>query len=221
MSRFNDYGDDDGEGVPPEFWEHNARLALKGRRGRKALAELREALFALPEHRLIDRALCTVGGADERVPTATMEEAGQYAADLVEAGADEVSAQRCGEAMLSSRNLHRQELAEAIEANGGEGVCGLGAYLWYQRVKGGMDPQDAFASLPTVFDADPDGLDGLHETAELGKGAGLTFTLAWQLAYRNDETYGAMTPEGRWSAFVAWIDGELAEDQAAKAGATA
>ena len=67
MSRFSDY--DDFEGEPEQIlamgrWERNARAVLKSKRGRKALAELREALMALPEHRLIEGAVCTVGAAE-------------------------------------------------------------------------------------------------------------------------------------------------------------
>ena len=36
----------------------------------------------------------------------------------------------------------------------------------------------------------------------------MAFTLAWELAYRNDETFRDKTPEERHAAFVAWIDGE-------------
>ena len=59
MSRFRE---GDYEGEPEEIlaqgrWEHNARRALKGKRGRKALADLRAALLALPEPRLIEGAL--------------------------------------------------------------------------------------------------------------------------------------------------------------------
>jgi hypothetical protein len=50
----------------------------------------------------------------------------------------------------------------------------------------------------------------LSQTAGLGQQAGLTYTLAWELAYRNDETYERMTPEERYTAFLAWIDRELA-----------
>ena len=66
MSRYTE-GDWDDENA--EFkaaaWNRNAQLALKGKRGQKALRELREALMALPEKRLIEGAVCTVG-ADER-----------------------------------------------------------------------------------------------------------------------------------------------------------
>ena len=69
MSRYNDYDDYDGE--PEQIlaqgrWEHNARVALKGKRGRKALTDLREALEALPQKRLIEGAVCTVGAQQRR-----------------------------------------------------------------------------------------------------------------------------------------------------------
>lgn len=71
MSRFRE-GDDDYEYAVLDQgrWQRNARAALKSRRGRRALAEIREALLALPEKRLIEGALCTVGGP-ERVPEVT------------------------------------------------------------------------------------------------------------------------------------------------------
>jgi len=72
-----------------------------------------------------------------------------------------------------------------------------------------MDPDEAFASLPTL--GSHENGDPLEATARLAeKDAGLAFTLAWNLAYKNDETFGRMTPEERYTAFLAWIDGELA-----------
>jgi hypothetical protein len=61
MSRAGE-GDYD-ENFPNEwaFWEWRTRQVLSGRPGRKALAELREALLALPEKRLVANALSTVG----------------------------------------------------------------------------------------------------------------------------------------------------------------
>jgi hypothetical protein len=73
VSRFGDYdgdGDDEFNGNGWAMWQKRAELALRGKRGRKALAELRDALMALPEKRLIEGALCTVGVGDrlERDP---------------------------------------------------------------------------------------------------------------------------------------------------------
>lgn len=197
MSRYCDYGDyEDG---PEQIlamgrWEHNARVALKGKRGRKALRELRDALMALPEHRLIESAICTVD-ADQRRAAITAEEDAEW--------------QGRPEQWRSPKPWRdRSEHFEALVQRNGESVCAVGAYVWHQRVKGGMDPAQAFASLPDLAD---EGSDALSETAELGKAAGLTYTLAWELAYRNDETYDRKTPEERWQAFIDWIDRELAE----------
>lgn len=196
MSRFADYDNDEEDwALNMGRWQHNARVALKGKRGRKVLRELREALMALPEHRLIEGAMCTVGGVDKRLPPVPIDSAST-------------------EVLRYSRWAHEErEQARKRLATKGEGVCAIGAIVWYRKVKAGADPAEAFASLPTVLDAE-DG-DGLEWTARLGEEAGLTFTLAWELAYRNDETLRNMTPEERHAAFVAWIDQELASDSAA------
>ena len=205
MSRFSDYDDDSEEwALNMGRWQHNARVALKGKRGRKALRDLREALMALPEHRLIESAMCTVGGVDKRVPPLTEAE---LQALLAVRGGD--ASAWYAEAMRRGRLEERADLAKLIETQG-EGVCAIGAYLWHRKVKAGVDPAEAFATLPTLAGDDPDGGDPLADTARLGKEAGLTFTLAWELAYRNDETCRNMTAEERWTAFVAWIDSELA-----------
>ena len=200
MSRYNDY--DDYEGEPEQIlaqgrWEHNARVALKGKPGRKALRDLREALMALPEHRLIEGAVCTVGAGERRARIAAQERA-----------AWERMSPRYRPA---EPDLEVAGDLDALIRSEGEGVCAVGALVWHRKVKAGMDPAEAFASLPDLAD---EGTDALQETAHLAKEeAGLTFTLAWELAYRNDETFSRKTPEERWTAFVAWIDQELAGDQ--------
>ena len=93
---------------------------------------------------------------------------------------------------------------EKIERQG-EGVCAIGAFVWFKKVKAGMDPQEAFESLPTLLDVD----GGDWETAQAGKNAGMTYTLASTLAYRNDATYEGMTPEARYEAFMKWLDEQL------------
>jgi len=196
MSRFIEY-DDDGEYATLNYgrWEHNARVALKGKRGRQALRDLREALLALPEHRLIESAMCTVGGIAQRVPPLAEDELAGYAGTP---------------AIWHPELEERAALTRLIEEQG-TGVCAIGAYIWHRKVKNGMAPGEAFASLPTLPGDDPDARDPLAETAFLGQEAGLTFTLAWELAYKNDETYRQITPEERWVRFMDWIDTELAE----------
>jgi hypothetical protein len=193
MSRYCDEYDGD-EPFPnaSALWQHSAELALKGRRGRKALRELREALLALPNKRLVAGALCTVNPAERRpekrivnIPQTDTKPAWHYEDDW--------------------QGQHFDEIVQEQ----GQGVCAIGALLWHRKVKDGMDPDQAFAELPTV-----DGYndDGLYETAKIAKAdAGLAYSLAWRLAYRNDETLDGCTPEERYTKFLAWIDTELAE----------
>jgi hypothetical protein len=213
MSRYREY--DDFEGQPEEIlamgrWEHNARAALKGKRGRKALAELREALMALPEHRLIEGAVCTVGAPARRAALLAEAQADaertrqgriRWAAEHPDWAGAQANAARPAE----PDTTWVEELDDHVKRDG-EGVCAVGAFAWYRKVSAGMDPAEAFASLPDLAD---EGSDALTETADLGRDAGLTYTLAWELAYRNDETFGSCTPEERWEKFAAWIDREL------------
>lgn len=200
MSRY----DEDGEAsMPAELWEANLRRALSGRRGRRALAELREALMALPEHRLIGGAMCTVSAAKRREALAA-EDVRRWEQTPAQWRPDKP-------------RLDGADDLDALMETEGEGCCAIGALLWHQKVRAGVDPVEAFDSLPLLLGDSDEG--GLYRTAELGRDAGLTMTLAWHIAYRNDEEFEHMTPEQRWSAFVTWIDAELAADQAVKAGA--
>lgn len=174
MSRYDD--NFDGEDFPNQvaLYRANVERALKGKRGRQALRDLRDALLALPEPRLIEGALCTVNPAKRAEAHGGM-----------------------------FRDSMTEELAEK-----GEGVCAIGAYLWHRKVKAGVDPAEAFDSLPTLEDSNYE----LHDTATLARHeAGMAYPLAWDLAYRNDETYRRMTPEERYTAFLAWIEAELGE----------
>jgi hypothetical protein len=158
MSRFGDWDGDEDFQNQGYFWMKRAQLALEGKRGRKALVELREALMALPEPRLIEGAFCEPKRDGNRIV-------------------------------------------------GGE-VCAVGAYAWYKKVKAGMDPVEAFGSLPHIGDDEFYG--GSIETARAGRDAGLTYTLAWELGDMNDETFAGLTPEERHAAFIRFIDKELA-----------
>jgi hypothetical protein len=217
MSRYVD-GDDDDEFAALNYgrWQRNARAVLKGKRGRKVLAEIREALLALPEKRLIEGALCTVGGP-ERVPEVTDAEADARYQRRRERDGDQYDPRWYTREEIAA--WMRDEVLEAREAitentrGQGCGVCVNGALLWHRLVKDGMTPEEAFAALPAVTSAD--GGDPLEETARIAeKEAGIAYTLAWELAYRNDETYRRMTPEERYGAFLAWINAELGDSAA-------
>lgn len=176
MSRYCDYDADEQFPNEAALWWANAERALKGKRGRKVLVELREALLNLPEKRLIARAMCTVEPASR------------------------------------GSELDYPDLQQLVEEQG-EGVCAVGAYLWWRKVKSGVDPVRAFRQLPTLDDMDEP--DPLGVTADLARQeAGLTYSLAWQLAFRNDEDYKALSPEQRYEAFLRWIDKQLQDELA-------
>jgi hypothetical protein len=211
MSRWTDYdGDYEDEDYEERArqWRDDYYAALRSESGRQVLTGLREALMALPERRLIQSAMCTVGGPDKRAPEMTDQEVAEYAERY--AGYGGVAAQRryeWAEHEREERARLRAELSGLI-ARDGEGVCAIGAYVWHQKVKDGADPAEAFGSLPLLFDHE-DG-DPMTETTDLGTNAGIAYTLAWELAYMNDETFRDKTPEERHAAFVAWIDEQLA-----------
>jgi len=188
MSRYHD--DYDSEAFPNQalFWEANYERALKGKRGRKALADLRAALLALPEPRLIQGALCTVGATAE---------------------AQRLDAEWMNPPPPPGWSRHDPmagSLRDAIDGQG-EGVCAIGAYLWHRKVRAGLDPDEAFASLPRLLQDDHD----IAETASEAEAAGVAYVLAWRLAYMNDEWFAGKSPEDRYTAFLAWIDSQLAD----------
>lgn len=187
MSRGGD--DDYDENFPneAEFWWANAQRALKGKRGRKALAELREALLMLPEKRLVSGAISTA-------PLLA-----KYQGEP-----DEVPSWVSGQLRP---NWQKADALAKVEKEG-VGVCAVGAYMLRKRVlELGETPEEAMHQLPAMSDVDD---HTLYDTMVAGQQAGLSSYVAWMLGDRNDETYRALTPEARFDAFLAWIDTELA-----------
>lgn len=205
MSRYQD-SDDDFDPLAYGRWLVNARRVLQSRRGRQALRDLRDALYALPERRLIASAMCTVGGADARAPVMTDAQAAEHAAANVSLYGDTPGGRYAEWEQRESQRGHDRLAAQITED--GEGVGGVGAYAWYQLTRKGYDPDVAFAMLPTLSTevADDDGPGDIDATAKVGEDAGLARTLAYELAYRNDETYARLTSRQRWAAFTEWIN---------------
>lgn len=185
--------DDYDEDFPNQaaFWWHNAERAMKGKRGRKALAELREALLMLPEKRLVEGA----------VSTAALK--AKYEAEPDEEMKYDWHAK---EERLQTNWRKRDALAKCDEE--GIGVCVVGAYLMRKRVlELGETPEEAMRNLPAMADIED---HNLIDTAYVGEQAGLSSYVAYMLADRNDETYGRLTPEQRYDKFLAWLDEQLA-----------
>ena len=192
MSRGGDYDYEEDFPNQAEFWQHNAQRAIKGKRGKKALAELREALLMLPEKRLIEGAVSTASlkARYENEPDQVMRM--NWSTKQEE---------------LEPNYRKRDALAKCEEE--GIGVCAVGAYLLRKRVlELGETVEEAMANLPSLADVED---HDIYSTVAAGEKAGLSSYVAWILADRNDEMYGELTPEERYERFLAWLDEELAD----------
>lgn len=90
-------------------------------------------------------------------------------------------------------------IAGALCTEFGE-VCTVGALIVHKRVAAGEDRDDVIADLANSY------FNMASETAEAGRDhAGLTFTLAWELAELNDEDLAGMTDVRRYDAVLAWV----------------
>jgi hypothetical protein len=181
MSRYSDC--DDWDNNPSQYlWASNYERALTSKRGQKMLGELREALLTMPKRELISGAMCTVNPANRAKNVYHSLESGHW----------------------SPRDSFLAEIAEK-----GEGVCAIGAYAWHKLVKKGVDADEAWAQIPTMLESDG---NALYETAEYARQTfGVALTLAWDIAYRNDEQFADMTPAARWEAMLRWVELQILE----------
>jgi hypothetical protein len=102
------------------------------------------------------------------------------------------------EALLA---LPERKLVEGTLASE-EGVCAIGALVALKRAKrDGIEMAEAIAAMPKE---DPDDSD-IFDTALAGQGAGLSWSVAWHMAYLNDETFEGATPEQRYVKILAWV----------------
>lgn len=82
-------------------------------------------------------------------------------------------------------------------------VCAVGAYVAARRAADrGVGLADAIAEL--ADEGDPDYEDA-NATADAGHSAGLAMSVAWHLAYLNDETFEGLTPEDRYQRVLTWV----------------
>lgn len=173
MTRFDtDY---DGEGMPWELWETVVSNALGGRRGQEALAAMEEALFALPEPKLIEGRLASDGGVCAIGAFVAHRRAQDEGVDL-----------------------------PAIIAAMGTGVscwCGHGRDAHSDAACSGKLWQDRPCSCTEYEPEDGDA----YETVEAGQRAGLTHTVAWHLAYLNDEQLAGYSEADRFEKMLAFV----------------
>lgn len=188
MSRFFDDWDGDGV-IPAGLWDHALSLALGSRRGQEALAELEAALVDLPQPRLV---------------------AGHLAVD----GAT------CAVGALVARRRAEEtgvDIAAAIDAMSTQAQCwcGHGREAHDDGGCSGRRWNDKPCGC-SRFDADD--TEDVWETVAAGERIGLRRTIAWHLAYLNDETFGSATPEERYERILAWVRRAQGKDTASVGG---
>jgi hypothetical protein len=177
LTRF-DY--DGEEGMPWELWETVVSNALGGRRGQEALAAMEDALLALPEPKLVH---------------------GHLASD---------SAVCAVGALVAHRRAEREavDVAAVIEAMsaGVKCWCGHGREA---HAGGGCTamrkPWGETEERPCSCEAYEPDTEDVYETVRAGEAEGLSHTVAWHLAYLNDETFGGASPEERFNLMLAWV----------------
>lgn len=180
MTRFSD---DYDEQYPNQglMWEANYQRALSGKRGQKALRTLETALLELPEPRLISSHLALNG-------------------------------QVCAMgALLAHERCAKGEPREKVLADLEDLAPPLCETCWHPRISHSNGPCSACArwgrSCSGYIPGEESDDYGLV-TAQAGKDAGLTFTLAWGIAAENDNDWvarGAETPEQRYDRILAWV----------------
>lgn len=178
MSRFD--CDDDGEGVPHGLWDTMVSNALAGKRGQAALAELEFALIELPEKRLISGHL-----------------AGENTVCTVGAYVAAKRAQRDGIDLATSV----QQMVEAVP-------CGCGHDKAKHDEQGCHDTRRFWQSdgdEECTCDSYQPEHEYAHDTAQEGTAFGLRWTVAWHLAYLNDEKFYNLSPEQRYQEVLAWV----------------
>lgn len=174
MSRFDNDGDYE-DSIPWDRWEQIVSNALGGKRGQAALAEIEEALVALPEAKLIEGHLatkdsvCTIGAL---VAHKRAKRDGTDIATASEAMAV-VKPCMCGHSPAEHAGGH----CTALRWGGGECYC-------------------------DEFEQDT---EEAHDTASAGQAEGLAWSVAWHLAYLNDEQMGGLAPEERYRKMLAWV----------------
>lgn len=188
MSRFDDsYGDDS---IPWDMWEQTVSRALAGRRGQAVLARLEEALLALPAPRLICGALASPDGVCAVGALVAYTRAQSAEQDMAAALQEMIDAARCfcGHGPGSHA--------------GGTGACSAVK----PAIKHPHDPKFHVAERPCSCSAyDATGTEDAWETADKAQQVmPMPYSVAWHLAWLNDEEFRGMTPEARYDAVLAF-----------------
>lgn len=184
MTRF-DLDYDDGL-IPWDLWHSIVSNALGGKRGQAALAELESALTALPEQKLVAGKLAAEGSVCA---------VGAYVAKH-RAEAEGITVAEAVERMVENTPCECNHSKDSHDERGcgGRSLFDRNSTCYCKEYR----PERQYA----------------HDTAEAGQRFGLTWTVAWHLAYLNDEQFENCTPEERYEKVLAWVQRALGKEPA-------
>jgi hypothetical protein len=198
VSRFNSYDHDEYDPLAEGRWFANLRRAIRGQRGQRALRDLREALLALPDRRLIAGDFATPQGEVCTVGCVVAYKRAQAKGVSIPEAAKELAAED-------------PDPWDGFELNPETGKYERQAEIMrYDSEVGRMVGTGQFETEERWHDDDP-----ADYTATRGeRDAGMAYTLAWHLGWKNDEDWRHLTPEQRWDACLKWVESKLAKEHA-------
>lgn len=87
-----------------------------------------------------------------------------------------------------------------------DGVCLVGAYVAHKQAKDqGIEMAAAIDRITSDEHDEYHDAEDAWETAQAGANAGLSWTVAWHMAYLNDEQFYICSPEERYQKMLAWV----------------
>lgn len=89
----------------------------------------------------------------------------------------------------------------------GKDVCAVGALGVARRVQAGASIEQALEFVRGYA-----GESSIFGTAYYGRDLGMAWTMAWEIAVKNDEDFGHLTPEQRWEAMLAWVRSQIKQE---------
>ena len=106
--------------------------------------------------------------------------------------------------------LPQPRLIEGSLCRDGE-FCALGAYGYYQRLRKGDDAESARGWLEKL---DAEYGDIAWVAREVADAMPITFTVAWEVSYYNDERVSVKrTPEERYEQVLGWVGNLLGKER--------
>lgn len=185
MGRFESDGED---GISYELWETILSNALGGRKGQAALAEMESALLALPKKQLVHGTLATNQGdvcaIGALVAHHKSVEQGVDIETIIEALGAGVRCW-CG-------HVHGDEPCTQVMPN----------YVWDAKTRERTQQGDRVCRCECF---EVEGEDAWERTIPAGQWIGLNWTVAYHLAWLNDQEFGNSTPPERYAQMLAWV----------------